>query len=78
MLLVFICITIKVSENSYSEIQYQSRAQNSDRSFLTVKEIIGYRALKTLTCPIIFKAIEEMEDHHDQSMERDECNIHLG
>lgn len=31
-----------------------------------------------LTCPVIFKTVEEMEDHHNQSMERDECNVHLG
>lgn len=31
-----------------------------------------------LTCPVIFKAVEEMEDHHDQSVEGDECNVHLG
>lgn len=34
--------------------------------------------LGILTCPVIFKAVEEMEDHHYQSMERDECNVHLG
>lgn len=33
---------------------------------------------KALTRPIIFKAVEEMEDHHDQSVERSECNVHLG
>lgn len=33
---------------------------------------------KTLTCPIIFKAVEKMETHQDQSVERDECNVHLG
>lgn len=32
---------------------------------------------KTLTCPIIFKAVEEMEDHHDQRVQRNECNVHL-
>lgn len=27
-------------------------------------------------CPIIFKAVEEMEDHHDQRVQRNECNVH--
>lgn len=30
-----------------------------------------------LTCPIIFKAVEKMEDHHGQRMEGGECNVHL-
>lgn len=32
---------------------------------------------KTLTGPIVFKAVEEMEDHHEQRVERNECNVHL-
>lgn len=44
-----------------------------------VKLLIKKIVTKTkLTCPVIFKTVEEMEDHHDQSMERDECNVHLG
>lgn len=36
------------------------------------------RGLKNrLTCPVVFKTVQEMEDHHDQRMERDECNVHL-
>lgn len=30
-----------------------------------------------LTCPIIFKAVQKMENHHEQGMQRDECNVHL-
>lgn len=30
-----------------------------------------------LTCPIIFKTVEEMEDHHGQRVEGEECNVHL-
>lgn len=36
------------------------------------------RGLKNrLTRPVVFKTVQEMEDYHDQRMERDECNVHL-
>lgn len=38
----------------------------------------AFRGFKNrLTRPVVFKTVEEMEDHHDQRVERDECNIHL-
>lgn len=35
-----------------------------------------WRREGTALRPIIFKAVEEMEDHHDQRVERSECNVH--
>lgn len=35
------------------------------------------RLRNTLTRPVVFKTVKEMEDHHDQRMEGDECNVHL-
>lgn len=43
-----------------------------------MREETASRGLKNrLTCPVVFKTVQEMEDHHDQRMERDECNVHL-
>jgi len=33
--------------------------------------------LFSLTCPVIFKAVEKMKDHHDQGMQRNQANVHL-
>ena len=40
------------------------------------QQVVGN--INILTCPVVLKAVEEMEHHHCQRMEGDECNIHLG
>lgn len=35
------------------------------------------KLLFLLTCPVIFKAVEKVKDHHDQGMQRDQGNVHL-
>lgn len=36
----------------------------------------GWRGECTALCPVIFKAVEKMKDHHDQGMQRDQENVH--
>lgn len=36
----------------------------------------GRRGEGTALCPVIFKAVEEMKNHHDQGMQGDQANVH--
>lgn len=65
------CIPIKTFQRKIVSLE-----EGSEGNWAT--EVLKKNQKKTLTCPIIFKAVEEMEDHHDQRVKRDECNVHLG
>lgn len=39
--------------------------------------VVTHSYMLLLTCPIVFKAVQKMKNHHHQGMQRDECNVHL-
>lgn len=51
--------------------------EESDRHTNTLNVSMTSDGTETLTCPVVLKAVEEMQNHHDQSVKRDECNVHL-
>lgn len=66
---------IPIKNISKDDCQFSSPVQSTSEGKVGLQR---FRQKKTLTCPIIFKAVKEMEDHHDQCVKRDECNVHLG